>query len=124
MTLRISTLDPRLPDDPLFIAFSAKDGVSLLGARLAACKMVKAVILNRKFLIVEQRDIPLRKSVSDIFEPERTPTHFFARVILLYSGNDIGFIICIGENGEVSIFDIGDDVSAGVECRHDTRVRI
>ena len=86
--------------------------------------MVKAVILNCKLLIVEQRDIPLRKSVSDIFEPERTPTYFFARIILLYSGNDIGFVIRIGEDGEVSIFDVGDDVSAGVECRHDTRLRI
>jgi hypothetical protein len=61
MILRISTLDPCLPDNPLFIAFSTKDSVSLLGARLTASKMVKSVILNRKLPIVEQCDIPLGK---------------------------------------------------------------
>ena len=125
INLRVSTLNPRLPDDPLFIALSSKDGVSFLGTRLTAEKIVEAVILDREFSVIEQGHIPLYPAVSGVYNTAgRGTAYFFARVIFLDSSDNVGFVIRIGEDGEVPILDIGYDVSSGIKCRHSIRHRI
>jgi hypothetical protein len=62
------TLDPRLLDNPLLIALSSTDAVSLFSTRLGGSITAEAMIFDGKFLVIEQRDIPLiNKDVSHVF---------------------------------------------------------
>jgi len=61
------TLNPRFLDDPLLIALSSTDIVSLLSARVATRETGKAVVLNQIFFVVEQCNVPLSNAVSRVF---------------------------------------------------------
>jgi hypothetical protein len=46
--------------DPLLVALSSTDAVTLLGAVTADCVIAKTVVPYRMFFVIEQRDIPLK----------------------------------------------------------------
>jgi len=103
----VLALDPRFLDDPLLIAFSSTDTVSLACAVVTTRKMSEAVVLDRVSFIVEQRDIP-----------------FLAGIVIFRSSNDVGLIVRVGQHRKVQKLDIGDDVSAGVKLSHYARTGV
>jgi len=90
-------LDPRLSDYPLLAPVAAANVVSRLSTVITSGKVVIAVILDRKFFVVEQCDVP-----------------FLTGAIHIDSGDDIGFVICIRKDCEILESDVGDGVSVSL----------